>query len=75
MPILLISGAVFLAVDKEPTIRQLYPIAELGKPKNAPTRTPKFNLLHGGKKFMVLPLDHSVTLEALSSTVQKIYCS
>jgi hypothetical protein len=41
VPILLITGAVFRSVDKEPTIRQLYPIAELGKPKNAPTRTPK----------------------------------
>jgi hypothetical protein len=40
--ILLIEGALFLRVDKEVSIRQLYEIAELGKPKNAPTRTPQF---------------------------------
>jgi hypothetical protein len=42
MPILLITGAVFGRVDKEPTIRQLYQIAELGKPENEPTRCPEF---------------------------------
>lgn len=42
VPILLATGAVFLYVDKEPTIRQLYEIAELGKPDGEPTRTPKF---------------------------------
>ncbi len=35
-PVLLITGAVFLRADKEPTIRQLYQIAELGEPENAP---------------------------------------
>jgi hypothetical protein len=39
---LLITGALFLCVDKEPTIRQLYPIAEFLKPQNTPTRTPQF---------------------------------
>lgn len=42
VPILLISGAVFLRVDKEPTVRQLYSIAELGKPENEPTQAPAF---------------------------------
>ena len=42
VPILLVSGAVFTSVDKEPTIRQLYPIAELGKPAAEPTRAPAF---------------------------------
>lgn len=42
VPILLITGAVFLRVDKQPSIRQLYQIAELGKPKDQPTRTPQF---------------------------------
>ena len=42
MPILLITGAIFICVDREPTIRQLYSIAELQKPQNAPTRTPQF---------------------------------
>jgi hypothetical protein len=42
VPILLITGLVFKRVDKEPAQRQLYQIAELGKPDNEPTRTPKF---------------------------------
>jgi hypothetical protein len=59
MPILLVTGAVFLSVDKEPTIRQLYPIAELGKPKNAPTRTPKF------MRLLVAPEQPRIDGEAL----------
>jgi hypothetical protein len=42
MPILLITGLVFQLVDKEPTQRQLYPIAELGKAPGEPTRCPKY---------------------------------
>ena len=41
-PILVITGLVFQLVDKEPTQRQLYPIAELGKAADEPTRCPKF---------------------------------
>jgi hypothetical protein len=41
-PVLLVTGAVFMRADKEPTIRQLYEIAELGKLENVPTRTPQF---------------------------------
>ena len=41
-PILAISGLVFMRVDREPAIRQLYEIAELGKPEGEPTRCPKF---------------------------------
>ncbi|HSE17328.1 MAG TPA: hypothetical protein VLB46_09755 [Pyrinomonadaceae bacterium] len=41
-PILLIEGLVFQHVDKEPAHRQLYQIAELGKPDSEPTRSPKF---------------------------------
>jgi hypothetical protein len=33
---------VFRRVDEEPTIRQLYPIAELGKPDGERTRAPEF---------------------------------
>jgi hypothetical protein len=40
--VLLVTGAVFARVDKEPTIRQLYPIAELGKPEHEPTRAPTY---------------------------------
>lgn len=42
VPVLLITGAIFLRVDKEPSNRQLYEIAELGKPEQEPTRTPQF---------------------------------
>lgn len=40
--ILIKVAAVFRRVDKQPTIRQLYPIAELGKPTNEATRAPEF---------------------------------
>lgn len=39
---LLIVGAVFNIVDREPAIRQLYDIAELGLPSGQPTRAPSF---------------------------------
>jgi hypothetical protein len=39
---LLATGAAFQRVDKEPGIRQLYPIAELGKAEGTPTRAPAF---------------------------------
>jgi len=42
VPILLLTGIVFQRVDKEPAQRQLYQIAELGKPANEPTRSPKY---------------------------------
>jgi hypothetical protein len=35
-------ASVFRRVDQEPTIRQLYAIAELGKPAHQPTRAPAF---------------------------------
>src|SRR5215471_21255635 len=41
-PILAVTGLVFAIVDKMPSIRQLYDIAELGKPAGEPTRAPQF---------------------------------
>jgi hypothetical protein len=41
-PILALEGLVFGRADTESTIRQLYEIAELGKPENEPTRTPNY---------------------------------
>jgi len=35
-------ASVFRHVDKQPAIRQLYPVAELGKPADEPTRAPAF---------------------------------
>lgn len=40
--VLLVTGIVFGRVDKNPTVRQLYQIAELGKPDGEATRTPAF---------------------------------
>ena len=42
LPILLVEGVLFGQTDKEPTQRQLYQIAELGKPDGEPTRAPAF---------------------------------
>ncbi len=42
VPILLLTGLVFARVDKQPSIRQLYSIAELGLAAGAPTRAPEF---------------------------------
>ena len=41
-PILVHVGLTFNKVDDFPSIRQLYPIAELGKPAGEPTRAPEF---------------------------------
>lgn len=40
--VLLVTGVVLGIVDRQPTIRQLYPIAELGKAADEPTRAPTF---------------------------------
>jgi hypothetical protein len=42
LPILLLTAVAFITVDKNPSMRQLYPIAELGKPDDEPTRAPTF---------------------------------
>src|SRR6266508_4191171 len=42
LPVLLVTGAVFSAVDREPTIRQLYEVAELGLPRGERSRVPAF---------------------------------
>jgi hypothetical protein len=42
IPVLALTGIVFTLTDKEIANRQLYQIAELGKPPAEPTRTPQF---------------------------------
>jgi hypothetical protein len=42
VPILLVESILFIQTDKQPTQRQLYQIAELGKPDSEPTRAPGF---------------------------------
>jgi hypothetical protein len=41
-PVLAVEAILFRKTDKQPTARQLYQIAELGKPATEPTRTPAF---------------------------------
>ncbi|MGC4081555.1 MAG: hypothetical protein QM736_05415 [Vicinamibacterales bacterium] len=48
-------ASVFRHVDKEPTVRQLYPIAELGKPAGEPTRAPAFMRLRVAPEQPVIP--------------------
>jgi hypothetical protein len=42
LPVLLLTGLVLRRTDKEPTARQVYEIAELGKPAGQPTNAPEF---------------------------------
>jgi hypothetical protein len=42
VPVLLVEAIFFGKIDKEPTQRQLYQIAELGKPGGEPTRAPTY---------------------------------
>jgi hypothetical protein len=57
MPILLLSGLVFKIAEKQPTIRQVYQIAELGKPPAEPTRAPEFMQLTVAAGQPVIPGD------------------
>lgn len=42
LPILLLTGLVLNIAEKQPSIRQVYQIAELGKPPHEPTKAPEF---------------------------------
>jgi hypothetical protein len=57
MPILLLSGVVFKKAEKQPTIRQVYQIAELGKPPADPTQAPEFMQLTVAAGQPVIPGD------------------
>ena len=59
LPILLVTGALFQHVDKEPSHRQLYQIAELGKPESESTRSPEF------MRLLVVPEQPRIGGEAL----------
>jgi hypothetical protein len=59
LPVLMISAVVFGLIDRKPSIRQLYPIAELGKPKDEPTRAPTF------MRLLVAPEQPRIAGEAL----------
>ena len=42
LPTLLLTGLTFKLTDEQPTFRQVYDIAELGKPAEQPTNSPNF---------------------------------
>jgi hypothetical protein len=42
VPTFLLTAIVLIRADKKITERQLYPIAELGKPQDEPTRAPEY---------------------------------
>jgi hypothetical protein len=49
LPVILLTGLALARADKMPSIRQLYEIAELGKPAAEPTRAPEY------LRFLVAP--------------------
>jgi hypothetical protein len=57
MPILLLSGLVFKKAEKQPTIRQVYQIAELGKAPGEATRSPEFMQLTVATGQPIIPGD------------------
>jgi hypothetical protein len=60
-------AAVFQRVDQQPTIRQLYPIAELGKPAGQPTRAPQFmRLLVAAEQPLIAGADLDVRDEVMA---------
>lgn len=57
VPILLWTGLALNIAETRPTIRQLYEIAELGKPEGEPTRSPHFMQLTVAPGQPVIPGD------------------
>jgi hypothetical protein len=60
-PVLLVEGALFLRADRQPSIRQLYQTAELGKRQAEPTRAPAF------MRLLVAPEQPRIEGEGLDS--------
>lgn len=55
LPIFLATGLALNLAEKQPTIRQVYQIAELGKPPSEPTRAPEFMQFVVPKEQPVIP--------------------
>jgi hypothetical protein len=65
-------ASVFRRVDKEPTQRQVYPVAELGKPAGEPTRAPQFMRLLVAPGQPVIPgADLDIRDEVMSHVFDK----
>jgi len=56
-PILMATGIALKRAETQPTIRQVYQIAELGKPANVPTRAPEFMQFLVAREQPVIPGD------------------
>jgi hypothetical protein len=57
VPVLLLTGLVLEIAEKKPSIRQVYQIAELGKPPGVPTRAPEFLQFRVAPEQPVIPGD------------------
>ncbi len=57
LPILAITGFVLNRAETQPTFRQVYQLAELGKPRDEPTRSPLFMQLTMDPRQPVTPGD------------------
>lgn len=57
LPVLLTTGIVLSLADKKPSVRQVYQLAELGKPQGEPTRAPEFMQLSVVPEQPVIPGD------------------
>src|SRR6185436_10368520 len=68
--ILIKVASVFQRVDQQPTIRQVYPIAELGKPADRPTRAPQFMRLRVAPGQPVIP---GATLDVRDEVMAHIF--
>ena len=69
-PTLLASGAAFNRAETQPTIRQVYQIAELGLPSGQPTRAPEFMQLSVVPEQPVIP---GVALDFRDEIMAQIY--
>lgn len=58
VPAFLVTGIVLALADKQTTQRQVYEIAELGKPAGEPTRTPEFMQFLVSPEQPVIPGDN-----------------
>ena len=56
-PVLMATGLALKIAETQPTIRQVYQIAELGKPPEQPTRAPEFMQLTVAPEQPVIPGD------------------
>jgi hypothetical protein len=70
LPVLLLTGPVLLKADAQPTIRQLYQIAELGKPEREATRTPEFMRLTVAED---QPISYGDDLDFRDEILRQIY--